>query len=84
MNSFSTDLSGDISQSNLALATFQNETDLARIIPVMLGSGKIRDELNLRTNPDNFNKKVKIKGDLGEYFKAPGLRNIKQYEFIAQ
>ncbi len=84
MNSFSTDLSGNvtISQSNLALATSQGETDLEKIIPVMLGSGSIRDKLNLRANPENFNKKVKISGDLGSYLSAPGLRDIKQYEFI--
>lgn len=84
MNSFSTDLSGNttISQSNLALATNQGETDLEKIIPVMLGSGSVRDKLNLRANPQNFNKKVKISGDLGSYLSAPGLRDIKQYEFV--
>lgn len=82
MNSFSTDLSGDVSQSNLALADNQGETDLARIIPVMLGTGSARNALNLRGNPDNFDKKVKIRGDLGTYFSAPGLRDINAYEFI--
>lgn len=84
MNSFSTDLSGNttISQSNLALATIQGETDLEKIIPVMLGSGSVRDKLNLRVNPENLNKKVKISGDLGSYLGAPGLRDIKQFEFI--
>lgn len=82
MNSFSTNLSGDVSQSNLALADNQGETDLARIIPVMLGTGSARNALNLRDNPDNFDKKVKIRGDLGTYFSAPGLRDINTYEFI--
>ncbi len=82
MNSFSTNLSGDVSQSNLALADNQGETDLARIIPVMLGTGSARNALNLRDNPDNFDKKVKIRGDLGTYFSAPGLRDINAYEFI--
>lgn len=82
MNSFSTNLSGDVSQSNLALADNQGETDLARIIPVMLGTGSARNALNLRGNPDNFDKKVKIRGDLGTYFSAPGLRDINAYEFI--
>jgi len=82
MNSFSTDLSGDVSQTNLALADNQGETDLSRIIPVMLGTGSARNALNLRDNPDNFDKKVKIRGDLGTYFSAPGLRDINAYEFI--
>lgn len=84
INSFTTDLSGNttISQSNIALATNQGETDLEKIIPVMLGSTNIQKELNLRANPANFNKKVKIRGDLGSYLSAPGLRDIKQCEFI--
>ncbi|NLX66692.1 MAG: fimbrillin family protein [Bacteroidales bacterium] len=81
MNSFSTDLSGDVSQSNLALATTQGEDDLSRIMPVMLGSGSIRDKLNLKANPGNFNKKVKITGELDNYLSAPGLRDIKAFEF---
>lgn len=82
INSFSTDLSGEVSQSNLALAANQDETNIEYIMPVQLGSTGIRDALNLQDNPDNFNKKVKIRGDLGSYFSAPGLRDIKGYEFI--
>ena len=84
MNSFSTDFSviEEVSRSNFALATNQGETDIAHIMPVQLGSSNIRNELNLRDHPDHFNKKVKIRGDLDSYFSAPGLRDIKQYEFI--
>lgn len=84
INSFSTDFSNNeaVSQSNLALADNPNETDITRIVPVQLGSGAIRNALNLRDNPDNFNKEVKVRGDLAIYLSAPGVRDIKAYEFI--
>lgn len=82
MGSFTTDVS-EASDSNMALADHQNETDISNIIPIQLpGSGTIRGALNLKDNPDNFNKKVMIKGNLENYFSVSGLKNPKEYQFI--
>ncbi len=70
------------SDTNLALADSQNETDKERVIPVQLPSGAIRNDLNLKDNPANFNKKVKIKGNIGSYYSTMGLQKAKEYEFI--
>lgn len=78
MNSFSPDPS-DASTSNLALADSKNETNISHIIPVQLPTGKIRDALNLSTNPANLNKKVMIKGNLGSYFSVTGVRDLTDY-----
>ena len=69
--------------TNLALADNQDETDTDKMIPVELpSSGTIREALNLVSKPENFNKKVKIKGNLIEYYGAPGLKNPKEYVWI--
>lgn len=82
MGSFTNDVS-EASDSNMALADNQNETDISNIIPVQLPTGSsIREALNLQDNPDNFNKKVMIRGDLASYFGAIGLRNPIEYQFI--
>lgn len=81
MGSFTPDIS-EASNSNLALADNQNETETSRIIPVQLPAGSIRNALNLRDNPENKNVKVMIKGELGAYFSAPGLRNPREYALM--
>ena len=69
--------------TNLALADNQDETDTDKMIPVELpSSGTIREALNLVSKPENFNKKVKIKGNLIEYYGAPGLKSPKEYVWI--
>lgn len=69
--------------SNIAMANTPGETDTDKIIPVQLpSSGAIRNALNLADNPDNFNKKVRIKGNLNTYFSVAGLRDLKEYQFV--
>lgn len=81
MGSFSSDTL-NASASNLALADNRDETETDKIIPVQLPTGALRKALNLQENPDNLNKKVKIKGKLGQYFSAPGIREPKEYVLI--
>ncbi|MDI9604533.1 MAG: fimbrillin family protein [Bacteroidota bacterium] len=70
------------SATSLALADTQNETDKEKVIPVELPAGAVRKALNLKDNPANFNKKVKIKGNIDSYYSAMGLKGAKEYEFI--
>lgn len=83
INNFFPGTSGDVT-SNLTLADTKNETDTDKLIPVNLSeaSAGIRNALNLPDNPENFNKQVKIKGNLEAYFTVPGLRKAKEYEFV--
>ncbi|RNC65869.1 fimbrillin family protein [Proteiniphilum sp. X52] len=81
MNHFTPDVS-EASNSNIVLADAPDETDTDKMIPVELGSGNIRAAVNLRENPDNLNKKVKIRGDLETYYRVPGLRDIKDYQWV--
>lgn len=73
-----------LSTTNIAIADTQNETDIHKMIPVNISeaSTSINNALNIPDNPENINKKVKIKGSLGNYFTVPGLRRPKEYEFV--
>jgi hypothetical protein len=78
INSFVPGVTPDTSASNLALADTQNETVKERVIPVQLTSGTaVREALNLQDNPANFNKKVKIKGNIAPYLSVMGLKDAK-------
>lgn len=68
--------------SNVALADTQGETDVEKMIPVQLGSGALKNAVNLVDHPENFNKQIKIKGDLDTYYSVPGLKNTKAYAFM--
>lgn len=82
INNFISGVEGAVS-SNIALADTPGETNTDKMIPVQLpSSGSIRNTLNIPDNPGNINRKVKIRGNLGTYLSAPGLRDIKAYEFI--
>lgn len=68
--------------TNLALADNPNETDKSKIIPVQLPSGSIRTALNLKDNPANLGKKIRITGNLEAYFNVPGLKSPTSYIFV--
>lgn len=64
-----------VSASNLLLAPSADVKDGAQCIPVQLVSGSdARKALNLKDNPGNLGKKVKIEGSLEAYFSQPGLK----------
>ncbi len=72
------------SHTNLGLADDPTETDSEKIIPVQLPSGDIRTDLNLRDNPDNFQRKVQLTGSLEAYFSVPGLKSTSAYVFVEE
>ncbi len=84
VGSFTNDLtdSTKIKMTSLALAVSPGETSGSKTFPVSLPLGEIRDNLNLKTNPGNLGKEVKIKGKIGTYYGATGLANVTAYAFI--
>ena len=70
------------SGTNIMLAESMDETDVAKMIPVQLPQGAVRDALNLKDNPENKGKLVAVMGDLTAYFSAPALKNVKEYKFL--
>lgn len=58
------------------------EEDYLYCMPVNLPNGSIeRDDLNLYDNPQNHHQKVRIQGDITQYFKVAGIKNITDYIF---
>ena len=70
------------SNSNLALAFDVNESVATNTFPIMLGSGSIRNRLSLQQNPENFRRKVVIRGTIGTYLSTIGLRDLSDFEFL--
>ena len=58
------------------------EDDHLYCMPVNLPNGSIeRDDLNLYDNPQNHHQKVRIQGDITQYFKVAGIKEITDYIF---
>jgi hypothetical protein len=65
--------------SNLLLADTEDETNLAKCVPVQLPAGAIREALNLVDNAANKGKEVMVLGTLESYFSVPGVKNLSGY-----
>lgn len=66
--------------SNLAIADDKNITMRESAAAVELKSEKIREALNLVSNPENLGKVLYIHGDIEKYFNYPGIKNIDEFE----
>ena len=73
--------SGELaSTTNLAIAFSSTETDKAMTFPIQLSSPtltSIRNIINLKDNPLNFQKEVLLKGDIETYYGTIGLKTVK-------
>lgn len=59
-----------------------SEYDHLFCMPVELPNGSIeRDDLNLYDNPNNYHRKLRIEGDITQYYKVAGIKNITGYTF---
>ena len=68
--------------SNLILGPKSTTTNRSSCLAIQLPSGKIRDELNLVSNPELLGKKVCLKGDVVEsYFGLVGMKSLSEYIF---
>ena len=69
--------------SNIALAFSSTETLKENTFPIQLSTtptaaAAVRSNLNLKDNPDNFQKEVSLKGDIATYFGTIGLINVRE------
>ena len=72
--------------SNILLAdTFPTGSnyDYLYCFPIRLLDGSFeRDDLNLYDNPGNYHRRVRIAGDITQYFSVPGIKDVFDYSFI--
>ena len=70
--------------SNILLADAADEEDATNCLIVQLVyQTEVRDSLNLKTNPGNYRRKVKVTGDITAYYSVAGLKNPTAYEFLS-
>jgi hypothetical protein len=65
--------------SNVIIASTQDETNIANCLVIQVPSGEIRTAVNLMDNATNKGKVVKFKGNLEAYFSGPGLKTVNGY-----
>ena len=74
-----------VTASNILLADafpIGSEYDYLYCMPVELPNSSLeREDLNLYDHPDNYHRKVRIKGDITLYYRVPGIKNITEYTF---
>ena len=59
-----------------------SEYDYLFCMPVELPDGSIeRDDLNLYDNPNNYHRKLRIEGDITQYYRVAGIKDITGYTF---
>lgn len=69
------------SASNVLIAASASEKDYTKCMPVQLVSNTdIRSKVNLKDNPDNLGKFLKIQGSLEAYFRQPGIKAPTAFE----
>lgn len=67
--------------ANILLADAADDNDATNCIIVQLPyETEARDSLNLKSNPENYKRKVKITGDVEAYYSVAGLKNPTAYE----
>lgn len=71
--------------SNVLIAATPGETDPAKCVPVEIPSGTpVRAAVNLKDNPGNISKFLKIQGTLNKYFGQPGVRACTEWELTGE
>lgn len=69
----------DLQAANIVLADDADETSSAKMIPVQLPTGKVRDALNLVDNFGNLGKNVCVYGTIEKYFTVAGVKGVSDY-----
>lgn len=69
--------------TSILLSDKKNETDKKHVMTIQLKSGsEYRKELNLKDNPELYNKKISICGYKTTYLKLPGMKELLDYEWL--
>ena len=85
--SFSTDFSNieKYTGSNIALASSPDDIESGEdTFPVELQKESIRAAIDVIIYPNNYKRKVKVKGNLDKYFGLTGMRATKDYVFLTE
>lgn len=68
--------------TSILLSDNKNEQDKNHVITIQLKSGSdLRDELNLKDNPELHKRKISIYGYKTKYLKLPGMKEVLDYEW---
>ncbi len=71
--------------TNLLLAMTPDEKDYTKCISVNLKSGSdSRTKLNLKDNPGNLGKLLKLKGDVTRYVGLSGVKEVTEFELTGE
>ena len=69
--------------TSILLSDKKNETDKKHVMTIQLKSGsEYRKELNLKDNPELYNKRISICGYKTTYLKLPGMKELLDYEWL--
>ena len=69
--------------TSILLSDKKNETDKKHIMTIQLKSGsEYRKVLNLKDNPELYNKRISICGYKTTYLKLPGMKELLDYEWL--
>ena len=69
--------------TSILLSDKKNETDKKHIMTIQLKSGsEYRKGLNLKDNPELYNKRISICGYKTTYLKLPGMKELLDYEWL--
>lgn len=68
--------------TNILIAATPDENDWSKCVALQLPNGDIRSALNLRDNPGNLGRDVKVKGNIAKYSGVPGVRTVSAYEWL--
>lgn len=85
LGTFTNDLSNpdNVKDSSLALAASATESTGTSTFAISLSNATVKAALNLKANPQNLGKEVKVKGNIGTYYGAAGMPNVTAYEFVS-
>ena len=69
-------------RSNIVIADSPNERDTVRCIAIELPektNNNIREQLNIKDNPDNFEQQVVVTGNISQYMKKMGVTDTNAF-----
>ena len=83
---FTIEEGAEVVASNVLIAASADETNYQNCLPVALENKPaeckaVREQVNLKDNPDNLGKDVWFRGSIIKYFSVAGLKSVNAYSF---
>lgn len=83
---FTIEEGAEVVASNVLIAASADETNYQNCLPVALENKPaecktVREQVNLKDNPDNLGKEVWFHGSIIKYFSVAGLKSVNAYSF---